>query len=445
MAGDKEGNSGTMKESMGGLQAPKLTSTNYAAWSVMVKVVLGANGLQDAIDKEKGPGIEERKKFMALGVIFQTLPEDVMLQMAKYSEPKDVWEALRVRYLGAERTQKARIQMLTSELDGLKMSETESIDEYAAKLGGVQSKYKSLGATLEEEVVVRKFLNSMPDKYLPIVSSIEQFADIEKMAFEDVVGRLKAYEERNKFKNVNESSSQSQLMFTQNEKKVENYRGRGRYNGRGRGYPRWNNERENMNDEQGEDRKKKPEEWQDRRKNLRCYNCDKIGHYSSECKAPSKGKEEANLTKTEDVRDIDPSLFMAVCSTKKVSLNEERVIPGVFERNEEGMWYLDNGASHHMSGKKEFFTTLDEKVSGQVTFGDGSEIEIKGKGNVTVVSKNGEKKTFCNVFYMPKLKTNLLSLGQLDEGGCKIEIANGMLRLHDQKGRLLMKSRCETD
>ncbi|XP_021991248.1 uncharacterized protein LOC110888008 [Helianthus annuus] len=231
------------------LQGPKLTSTNYAAWSVMMKVVLGANSLQDAIGKEKGSGIEERKKFMALGVVFQTLPEDMMLQMAKYSEPKDVWEALRVRYLGAERRQKA------------------------PKLGGVQSKYKSLGATLKEEVVVRKFLNSMPDRYLPIVSSIEQFADIEKMAFEDVVGRLKAYEERNKFKNLNESSSQSQLLFTHNEKKVENYqgrgRGRGRYNERGRGNPRWNNECENKNDEQGEDQRKNPEEWQDRRKNLR--------------------------------------------------------------------------------------------------------------------------------------------------------------------------------
>ncbi|KAI3725060.1 hypothetical protein L1987_64833 [Smallanthus sonchifolius] len=101
------------------LQAQKLTSTNYAAWSVMVKIVLGANGLTDAIDKEKGIGIEERKKFMALGVIFQTLPEDVMLKMPKYSELKDVWEALRVRYLGVERTQKARLQMLISELDGL--------------------------------------------------------------------------------------------------------------------------------------------------------------------------------------------------------------------------------------------------------------------------------------------------------------------------------------
>ncbi|XP_076947978.1 uncharacterized protein LOC143620086 [Bidens hawaiensis] len=353
MAGDKEGSSGTMKESIGGfvLHAPKLTSTNYASWSVMVKIILGANSLHDAIDKEKGIGIEERKKFMALGVIFQTLPEYVMLQMAKYSEPKDVWEALRVRYLGAERTQKARVQMLRTELDGLKMGETESIDYYAAKLGGVQSKYKSLGAVLEEEVLVRKFLNSMPDKYLPVVSSMELLADIETMAFEDVVGRLKAYEERNKFKNVNGSSSQSQLMFTHTEKKVETYqgrgRGRGRYNGRGRGNPGWNDEREN--DERVEYRKKNPGEWQDRKKYVMCYNCDKIGHYSNECKEPSKGKEEVNLTRKEE--DVDPSLFMAVCSLKKVSLNEERVIPGVFENDEknEGTWYLDNGASHHMS------------------------------------------------------------------------------------------------
>ena len=104
--------------------------------------------------------------------------------------------------------------MLRSELDGLTLGETESIDEFAAKLGRVQSKYKSLGSTLEEEVALRKFLNSMPDKFLPIVSSIEQFADIETMPFEDAVGRLKAYEERNKFKNVTGSSSQSQLLFT---------------------------------------------------------------------------------------------------------------------------------------------------------------------------------------------------------------------------------------
>ncbi|KAI3694759.1 hypothetical protein L1987_77734 [Smallanthus sonchifolius] len=89
--------------------------------------------------------------------------------------------------------------------------------------------------------------------------------------------------------------------------------------------------------------------------------------------------------------------------------------------------------------KERILHYLDEQISGYVTFGDGSVIEITGKGSVTVISKNGEKKTFCDVFYMPELKVNLLSLEQLDEEGHNIEIFNGILKLHDQKGRLLMK------
>ncbi|KAJ0453502.1 hypothetical protein HanIR_Chr15g0730041 [Helianthus annuus] len=86
----------------------------------------------------------------------------------------------------------------------LKIREAERINEFAAKSGEVQSIYKSLGSTLEEDVVRRKFSNSMSNRYLPMVSLIKKFAKIKNMKYEDLdmVGRLKAYEERNKF-NVN--------------------------------------------------------------------------------------------------------------------------------------------------------------------------------------------------------------------------------------------------
>lgn len=45
-------------------------------------------------------------------------------------------------------------------------------------------------------MVVRKLLNSAPKKYLPIIASIEQYSDTETISFKEVVGRLKAYEER---------------------------------------------------------------------------------------------------------------------------------------------------------------------------------------------------------------------------------------------------------
>ncbi|KAK1406537.1 hypothetical protein QVD17_41940 [Tagetes erecta] len=101
-----------------------------------------------------------------------------------------------------------------------------------------------------------------------------------------------------------------------------------------------------------------------------------------------------------------------------------------------------------MELKETIFTTLDEQFSGQVKFGDGYEIDIKGNVNVsdvTVVSKNGEYKTFCDVFCTSKLKTNLLSLGQLDEEGCKVEIANGILSNGQEQVDVKKKTRKENN
>nr|GEU30594.1 zinc finger, CCHC-type [Tanacetum cinerariifolium] len=67
---------------------------------------------------------------------------------------------------------------------------------------------------------------------------------------------------------------------------------------------------------------------------------------------------------------------------QKVSLHEEDV--GYKETNKDSLWYLDNGASNHMTGVRDQFKELNEKVSGKVRFGDGSYIEIKGKGSILI-------------------------------------------------------------
>ncbi|KAD5803013.1 hypothetical protein E3N88_14373 [Mikania micrantha] len=171
------------------LQCPKLTSTNYTSWSIMVESILQAYGLWEAIDRITGGAVDAKKNLHARAFVFQTLPEDVLLQLAKHKHAKDVWEALRVRYLGADRVQKARIKTLRSELEMLKMKESETIDEFSGKLSGIVTKIKSLGSNLEDEVVVRKLLNSVPKKFLQIVASIEQYSEIEHMSLEEAVGR----------------------------------------------------------------------------------------------------------------------------------------------------------------------------------------------------------------------------------------------------------------
>ncbi|GJS99151.1 ribonuclease H-like domain, reverse transcriptase, RNA-dependent DNA polymerase [Tanacetum coccineum] len=64
---------------------------------------------------------------------------------------------------------------------------------------------------------------------------------------------------------------------------------------------------------------------------------------------------------------------------QEISLHENDV-----ETNMDTLWYLDNGASNHMTGVREHFKDVDKDVSGKVRFGDGSYIEIKGKGSIVI-------------------------------------------------------------
>ncbi|KAL8127504.1 hypothetical protein AgCh_014421 [Apium graveolens] len=79
-----------------------------------------------------------------------------------------------------------------------------------------------------------------------------------------------------------------------------------------------------------------------------------------------------------------------------VLLNEKSVTPRlnntVNDSNEDSnIWYLDNGASNHMTGLRGKFKELDEGVNGQVMFGDGSTIKIQGSGSVQCTTSDDKE------------------------------------------------------
>ncbi|XP_074326821.1 uncharacterized protein LOC141664765 [Apium graveolens] len=119
----------------------------------------------------------------------------------------------------------------------------------------------------------------------------------------------------------------------------------------------------------------------------------------AECRNPKREKShllEVNMSQT---TDDEPTLLMTKCGQGELLLNERNIRPNLLangENNKEvsNIWYLDNGASNHMTGQKFKFSKLDEKVTGKARFGDGSTVDIKGKGTVTFKCKNGGVKKF---------------------------------------------------
>ncbi|XP_042460099.1 uncharacterized protein LOC122043536 [Zingiber officinale] len=274
------------------------------------------------------------------------------------------------------------------------MKETDTIDEFAGKLSAMSSKFSALGATLEDSSFVKKLLDSVPDKFFPIVARIEQFQDLETIPFEETIGRLKAYEERTLRLRGNTSSTEGELLLTHAEWQMRQkggnvdtssggkgrgssslshskWRGRGQGRGRGRGTPSQDSVGGTSSNDRGT-HDKSP---------IKCFNCEKMGHYAPEC-YNKRCDYEAHLTYA---TYEEPTLMMTVSHEEShtrcewqdiILLSEDRFLSEMYRSVEKGedkdVWYLDNGASNHMTGHQA-----------------GNEVHMKGD-TVKVIDRSGK-------------------------------------------------------
>eukprot|EP00253_Pinus_taeda_P008962 PITA_08962 len=92
----------------------------------------------------------------------------------------------------------------------------------------------------------------------------------------------------------------------------------------------------------------------------------------------------------------------------------------------------DSGCSNHMSGNIEMFFDLDESVKSEVTLGTDRKVSVMGKGRVNILTKKGEKKYISDVYFIPSLKHNLMSVGQLMQKGYNVFFKNDVCTILDR-------------
>lgn len=77
-----------------------------------------------------------------------------------------------------------------------------------------------------------------------------------------------------------------------------------------------------------------------------------------------------------------------------------------------------------MCPHSDWFSTYESVEDGVIMIGNNAQCKVAGKGTIKIKTHDGV--TLSNVRHIPDLKRNLISLGNLEENGCKCLVEGGV-------------------
>jgi hypothetical protein len=90
----------------------------------------------------------------------------------------------------------AKLQAHRLQFEQLKMNDDETVRKYFLRVEELVNIMKGLGETIDDTFLVRKILRSLPDRFNPKVSAIEELDDLKNLTMDQLLGTLTTYEMR---------------------------------------------------------------------------------------------------------------------------------------------------------------------------------------------------------------------------------------------------------
>ena len=296
---------------------PVFEGKNFDQWMVKMKVIFrfqdvlevvnegltalaaNATNVQRTTHKEL-----KMKDGKAMFLMHQSVSNEIFEKIMHYESAKETWDALEKLYVGDGKLKKVRLQALRRQYEVFTMEEEEYVSQYFDKVINFTNQMTRNGETVTDVMKVEKVLRTLISRFDHIVVALEESKDLDSMKIEELQASLEAHElrliDRNRERGKSVSSDQT----------LQAQYGKGKFKKGKKPWIDYSNKdgegssknQENKKEDAKHDQKKKKKD----KKNIQCYNCQKWGHYASECRSKRvpRSKDEAQFSQNEDSEEV---------------------------------------------------------------------------------------------------------------------------------------------
>ncbi|KAM2213096.1 hypothetical protein ACFX1S_023316 [Malus domestica] len=251
------------------------------------------------------------------------------------------------------------IQLLLEKYNGTKMEETDSMVDHITKMEVMAKDLANAGHPVSDQMQVSVLLGSLPNSWENVVTSMT-YGQVE-LTMNTLPAMLAIEEVRKNYRKKETGQGRANLLIAEDSQKNKQHMHKPHSSNKRPNFKKFGHRKHNKF----------------KGKESTCYNCGETGHYRYKC--PKRRKN--NKTPKELILTVSEALIA----------------------EDQGQWWIDSGATRHVSKDKSCFINFKEKALGEhrLYMGNNTYVDVLGEGDCKI---NNSKSTIHKNEALEKFK-----------------------------------------
>nr|GEX00701.1 hypothetical protein [Tanacetum cinerariifolium] len=159
-----------------------------------VQVSTDTHGQIRVLPPKTAKDILAREREKTRTTLLMAIPEDHLAKFHKMTDAKEMWEAIKSRFGGKDKSKKMQKYILKQQFKSFSVSNSEGLHKVYDRFQSLPSQLETHGAGVSTEDANQKFLRSLPSSWSQVSLIMKTKPGVDTLNFDDLYNNLRVFE-----------------------------------------------------------------------------------------------------------------------------------------------------------------------------------------------------------------------------------------------------------